>query len=276
MIELLPLLFGLIIGLALGLTGGGGSVFAIPLLVFGLHMSAHDAVTLSLVTVTLVAAFGCINAIRNRRVDIRAGSIFAMSGIIAAPAGVALANQLNEQTLLISFGILVIVVAITMWIKANRNIDYSQLERAHLLNEEDESGAVCKFNPEASALRLTAPCSIVLALTGLFTGMLTGLFGVGGGFVIVPALSFVTQLSIHRAIATSLFVITLIGSSGVISGFAAGREMPWIIAAIFLTGGLIGLVVGQKLANKLAGPTLQKLFAVFMVLLGVVTIAAKI
>ena len=277
MIELLPLIFGIIIGLALGLTGGGGSVFAIPLLVFGLGMNAHDAVTLSLATVAIVSAIGCVNAARNRLVDFRAGSIFAVAGIVAAPSGVMLANHLDDKALLIAFSVLVIVVAITMWFKAKRHAENSRVVRANFRSKEAEiSGAICKFNPENSTLRLTTRCSVVLAFTGLLTGVLSGLFGVGGGFVIVPALTFVTQLSIHRAVATSLFVITLIGGSGVVSGFLAGREIEWLVAGIFLTGGVIGLFSGQIVASRLAGPTLQKAFAVMMVILGVVTIAVKI
>lgn len=277
MIELLPLLFGIIIGLALGLTGGGGSVFAIPLLVFGLGMNAHEAITLSLATVAIVAAIGSINAARNRLVDYRAGGIFAVGGIVAAPVGVTLADLMDEKTLLLTFSVLVIVVAITMWLKASRNVANSRVVRANFLSQEAEAaGAICKFNPDSATLRLTAPCSVVLALTGLLTGVLSGLFGVGGGFVIVPALTFVTQLTIHRAVATSLFVIALVGGSGVVSGFLAGRQIQWLIAGIFLIGGVVGLFSGQMVAKRLAGPTLQKAFAVSMIILGVVTIAAKL
>ncbi|TGD74864.1 sulfite exporter TauE/SafE family protein [Mangrovimicrobium sediminis] len=277
MLELLPLLFGLVVGLALGLTGGGGSVFAIPLLVFGLHMNVHEAVTLSLATVTVVAAIGCSNAARNRLVDFRAGGIFALAGIVAAPFGVMLADRLSEKNLLLAFSVLVIAVALTMWRKASRNAVNSRVVRANFVDPAaPEGGAICQLNPDTAALRLTAPCSVVLAFTGLITGVLSGLFGVGGGFVIVPALTFVTQLSIHRAVATSLFVIALVGGSGVVSGFVAGREIPWLIAGIFLVGGVGGLFAGQLVASRLAGPTLQKTFAVSMLVLGVVTIAAKL
>ena len=274
---MLTLVFGIIIGLALGLTGGGGSVFAIPLLVFGLGMKVHEAVTLSLATVAVVAAIGSINAARNGFVDFRAGGIFAIAGIVAAPLGVMLAERLDETTLLVAFSALVMVVAATMWLKASRNAGSSRVVRADFFHPDPEAaGAICQFSPESANLRLTAPCSVVLGLTGLVTGVLSGLFGVGGGFVIVPALTFVTQLSIHRAVATSLFVIALIGGSGVVSGFVAGREIPWLVAGIFLAGGVIGLFAGQQVANRLAGPTLQKSFAVAMVILGVVTIAVRV
>jgi len=252
-------------------------VFAIPLLVFGLGMKVHEAVTLSLATVAIVAAIGSISAARRRLVDFRAGGIFALAGIVAAPLGVMLGDRLEETTLLIAFGVLVIAVAASMWLKAGRNAANSRVVRATVYGQHaDAAGAICQLNPDSAALRLTAPCSVVLVLAGLLTGVLSGLFGVGGGFVIVPALTVVTQLSIHRAVATSLLVIALIGGSGVVSGFLAGREIAWLLAGVFLAGGVIGLFAGQRVANRLAGPTLRKTFAVAMVVLGVVTIAAKL
>ena len=270
----LALFFGVIIGLALGLTGGGGSVFAIPLLVFGLGMKMHEAVTLSLAAVALVALIGALNAAKNQLVEFRAGGILAVAGMIAAPAGVLLANRLDETTLLIAFGLLVIIVALVMWLKAGGD---SGVVRADFIGSNPEAGgAVCQFDPENPGLRLTAPCSMVLAVTGIVTGTLSGLFGVGGGFVIVPALTFVTQLTIHRAVATSLLVIALIGGSGVISAIIAGRQIPLPLAAVFIAGGIIGLFAGQRLARRLAGATLQKAFAAAILLLGLVTIGTRL
>jgi len=274
---LLTVLFGIVVGLALGLTGGGGSVFAIPLLVFGLDLKAHEAVTLALIAVTAVAFFGSINAFRQRLVEYRAGLIFAFWGIIAAPAGVYFADQMDETSLLISFAILVLVVASAMWLKASRNRDDTTVVRANVSeNCTEASGAPCKFNPESAKLKLSAPCSVVLSVTGLLTGLLSGIFGVGGGFIIVPALTLVTQLTIHRAVATSLFVITLIGGSGVISGMFSDRDIPVLTTAVFMTGGVAGLFLGQKIAKHLAGPSLQKGFAVSMVVVALVTLAVKV
>lgn len=277
MVTALSLLFGVIVGLALGLTGGGGSVFAIPLLVFGLGMPAHEAVTLSLAAVTVVAIVGSLGAARNRLIEYRAGLIFAIAGIATAPVGVALANLLDEKTLLIAFGVLVVIVASAMGQKARKTPGDSHVVRANLRDYHlDASGAPCKFNPDSKRLRLTAPCSMVLSIAGLMTGVLSGMFGVGGGFIIVPALTFVTQLSIHRAVATSLFVIALIGCSGLFSGLLSEREIPWLIAATFVPGGIAGLLVGQQIAKRLAGPKLQTAFAVAMIVVGLVTIAVKL
>jgi len=273
----LALLFGIVVGLALGLTGGGGSVFAIPLLVFGLGIPAHEAVTLSLATVAVVAISGSVGAARNGLIEYRAGLIFAVAGIIAAPAGVFLADLMPERALLISFGVLVIVVAAAMWTKARKTPNSAHVVRASYGEQpEDVSGAPCKFNPDSRRLRLTAPCSAVLSLTGLITGVLSGMFGVGGGFIIVPALTFVTQLSIHRAVATSLFVISLIGTSGLVSGVLSEREISWVIAATFIPGGIVGLIVGQQIAKRLAGSKLQMAFAISMVVVGTITIAVKL
>jgi len=277
MTLLLALIFGVIVGLALGLTGGGGSVFAIPLLVFGLGIPMHEAVSLSLAAVTMVALTGSINAARSGLVEYRAGLIFAVAGVVMAPVGIFLADKMSEGALLTDFSLLVMVIAAAMWHKARRTPDETQIVRAQISGGLDVSdGAICKFNPDSRRLRLSAPCSLVLSATGLLSGLLSGLFGVGGGFIIVPALTFITQLSIHRAVATSLFVISLVGTSGLVSAILAERAIPWLVAAAFLPGGILGLVWGQRLAKRLAGPVLQKGFAISMVIVAIVTLWTRL
>ena len=96
-------------------------------------------------------------------------------------------------------------------------------------------------------------------------GVLSGFFGVGGGFLIVPALTLITRMGIHRAVATSLLVITLIGLSGLASAVLAGREIDWALTGFFVVGGIIGMFVGRGLARFLAGVTLQVVFSIAMI-----------
>jgi uncharacterized membrane protein YfcA len=102
-------------------------------------------------------------------------------------------------------------------------------------------------------------------VAGLAAGVLSGLFGVGGGFVIVPALVLVTGMGIHRAVATSLLVIALVSASGLASQLAAGRPLPWALTGLFVAGGVAGMELGTLAGRRLGGPGLQKLFASAMV-----------
>jgi uncharacterized membrane protein YfcA len=97
---------------------------------------------------------------------------------------------------------------------------------------------------------------------GLLTGILSGLFGVGGGFIIVPALVLVSGMAIHRAVATSLVVITLVSASGVLSYLIAGRPLEWLLTGLFVVGGIIGMTLGTQWSRRLSGPVLQQGFAV--------------
>jgi hypothetical protein len=270
---MLEIFFGLIVGLALGLTGGGGSIFAIPLLVYGLGLSPQEAITISLATVTLVALTGALSAAKNRMIEYRVGAIFAILGFLGAPLGIVIANGLNDQLLLIAFSGLMAIVAVAMWMKATSSPDTTMIVRATLgQNGPDASGPPCRYSPESTRLRLSTPCSAMLGLVGSLTGILSGLFGVGGGFIIVPALTTITQLSIQRAVTTSLFVITIVGASGFTAALASKRELDLHVAGLFLLGGILGMITGQKVGRRITGPTLQKTFAVLMIAVAAITL----
>lgn len=263
---------GVLVGLALGLTGGGGSIFAVPLLVFGLGVAPLQAVTVSLAAVSATAAFGALGAMRAGLVELRAALIFAVGGVMAAPLGVHAAGAVPERAVLGGFAVLMCLVAMLMWVRAGAAPESTAVTRSDFVpGVGEDRGPVCRIADDRR-LRLTAPCGVALTVVGAATGLLSGFFGVGGGFVIVPALSFVTQLGIHRAVATSLFVITLIGASGVASAWFVGREIPAVLTGFFLVGGLIGMTAGRSVASRVAGPTLQKVFAVAMLATGCFTL----
>lgn len=272
---MMTFLFGLIIGLTLGLTGGGGSIFALPLLTYGLHVAPRDAISVSLAAVALTAAFGAAGALRTKLVEYRAGLIFAVGGMLAAPLGVGLAQRIADSTILTAFALLMLIVAVSMWRRASRAPQTAGVVRADfipaVLSDKDP---LCRLEPD-HRLRLSGPCSVVLVLAGIVSGLLSGLFGVGGGFLIVPALTFVTQLEIHRAVATSLLVITLIGLTGVGAVLVEGRPLPWLLTGLFIAGGFGGMYLGQLVARRIAGPKLQQVFAVAMVLVAAFMIGSR-
>lgn len=266
---MLSIVFGVIVGLALGLTGGGGSIFAVPLLIYGLDVAPRNAVAISLVAVALTAASGAIEGWWHSAVELRAAAIFAVAGMAAAPGGVWLGNQVSPELTVLAFAVLMLIVAARMLIKAQRSPDEARVIRARIATEAaNDLRTVCRYSVDGR-LRLTARCSLVLVAAGLVVGVLSGFFGVGGGFLIVPALMLITEMGIHRAVATSLLVITLIGLSGVVSAVWAGRQIEPALTALFIVGGVIGMGGGRVLAQHLAGRTLQTVFAVAMIIISV-------
>ncbi|HET7315744.1 sulfite exporter TauE/SafE family protein [Salinisphaera sp.] len=262
-------IFGVLVGLALGLTGGGGSIFALPLLIYGLGLAPRDAVAISLIAVAATAMVGAIEGALRRVVEWRAAAIFAAAGICFAPLGVWLGGQVPGGVTVLGFAALMLIVAVSMIVKARRQPEHARVIRARVAEQASaDATTVCRYSGDGR-LRLTAPCSFALLGAGVLVGVLSGFFGVGGGFLIVPALMLVTAMGIHRAVATSLLVIALVGSSGVISAVVAGRHIEPATTALFMIGGIIGMGGGRVLARYLAGHALQFVFAGGMIALAV-------
>lgn len=254
----LTLLFGALVGFSLGLTGGGGAIFAVPLLVYGLGVPAREAVGVSLLTVGATALVGFVQRARKGLVEFPTGLLFAVAGMLSAPVGSMLADRLPETALLGLFAVLMLVIAVRMWRKA------ADSTFSLPIITEDNAGPTCRRDPQGK-LRLTSQCAMLLCLIGLGAGALSGLFGVGGGFIIVPALVMFSGMGTQRAIGTSLLVITLISASGTASHLLAGKDLTLATAGLFTLGSVAGLFVGSSLAQRLAGPTLQKVFAAAIV-----------
>ncbi|MBX9790199.1 MAG: sulfite exporter TauE/SafE family protein [Pirellulales bacterium] len=264
---LLTVMFGALVGFSLGLTGGGGAIFAVPLLVYGLGVDAREAVGVSLLTVGATALVGFGQRARAGLVEFPTGLLFAVAGMIGAPVGALLADRIPDAVLLGAFALLMLVIAARMWLKAaDSTAALPILTREATL--EADAGPTCRRDP-AGKLHLTSRCAMLLGATGLGAGVLSGMFGVGGGFIIVPALVVFSGMGIQRAIGTSLLVITLISASGSASHLLAGKDLTLSTAGLFTVGSLAGLFAGTGLAQRLAGPTLQQVFAVAIVVVAV-------
>lgn len=272
---MLTIFLGVLIGLALGLTGGGGSLFAVPLLIYVLHVEPQSAITISLAAVTTMALFGSIEASLNKMVEWRACLIFAVGGIICAPLGIYIANSISEKLLVMGFAALMVFIAVSMWYRTMKKSDQAAVVRVNYGKMIEGSGAICMLDNNQS-IRLSAPCSFALIFCGCATGVLSGLFGVGGGFLIVPALTFVTQLNIHRAVASSLLIISLIGISGMSAAFYLGRTISLDITGIFIVGGLIGMFIGRLIASHVSTLHLQKVFSLFIFIIGLTSLLTNI
>ena len=244
--DLLGLACGLIVGVSLGLTGGGGSIFAVPLLLYGLGVPVGTAIGLSLASVGMTAGFGAVLHLKAKEVDLRAGLVFAVAGMVLAPAGAWIGTKISAALLLSTLAVLMVFVGARMW------------------GNKAGAGIVpgpCEARPTGG---LGLGCYVRLVVAGGGTGLMSGLFGVGGGLIIVPVLIYVTGMSIHRAVATSLLVVFLISLSGIAAHVAHGQEFPMPVTALFIGGGFMGMLAGGALRTRLPSVVLQKAFAVGM------------
>ena len=261
----LSLIFGAVVGLSLGLTGGGGAIFAVPLLVYGLSFDPRQAVGISLASVGVTSAVGFVGRWRAGQVELLTGLMFGLAGMLGAPIGSWFSNLIPESLLLLLFAVLMFIVATRMWHKA-------ALAREELVFAMDEmKGATCRRDA-AGELTLTSPCALLLGILGVATGILSGLFGVGGGFIIVPALVLFSGMGIHRAVGTSLMAISLISAAGVGAHLLAGRNIPFDVTLYFVVGGVLGLLAGMSTSQFLSGPALQKVFALAIVAVAIFVI----
>lgn len=251
---------GGLVGLSLGLTGGGGAIFAVPLLVYWIGVDPRTAVSISLVTVAATALVGAVERGWYGQVEVRTGLLFAAAGMLTAPAGGWLGGQVPPHMLMATFAGLMLLIAARMWRKAA-----DRTERAAAGVFAAGVGPTCSRDAEGR-LRMTTRCFVLLTLVGLVVGLLSGLFGVGGGFLIVPALVAFATMDVFRAIGTSLFVMTLVGAAAVTAQVAAGRSIPLDITGSFVGGGVPALFVGSWIGRRIGGSTLSRVFAVAIVL----------
>lgn len=264
------LAIGLLIGLALGLTGAGGSVLAVPLLMLLAGYSQAQAAGLSLAAVGLSAGFGVLLRIGRGQVAWWPALVLAGTGMLLAPVGQWLAHKLPQQWVLVSFALLVVAVALRLWLVARRDPEAAKEVRAARGAKEDRPAAACAMS-DSGYFELRWPCVSRLLWVGLLTGLLSGLYGVGGGFIIVPALMLLTGMTIRQAVATSLVIISLVSASGFVS-FLWQTELSMTSVLLLVAGACGGMLAGTGLARFVAGAKLQQLLALTLVLLMAVTL----
>jgi len=264
------LLMGSLVGLSLGLTGGGGAVLAVPMLVFGFQLPPDQAVLISLIAVGTTSVVGFLNRFRVGQVEIPTGLLFAAAGALGAPLGNWVSRQLPPLVLMIGFALLTLVVALRM---LRQSMGQGGIPEVDLQTHSAEDGPACQRDAQGRLL-LHTRCALLMILVGVLTGFLSGLFGVGGGFVIVPALILFSNMALPKAVGTSLLVISLVSLSGFASSqLSSGARIPWEIAIPFSAAGVVGLLLGQSIAHQLPTPILQRLFAMLMIAMAIWMIA---
>jgi uncharacterized membrane protein YfcA len=250
---LLGVLLGAIVGLILALTGAGGGILAVPLLVFALDLPMQAAAPVGLLAVGLAAAVGALLGLHEGKVRYRAAALIGVAGMALAPVGVWVGRRVPNAPLLCGFALVLAYVAWRMLRQSTRRAGAGTDTRP-------PRQPSCVVNPASGRLLWTAPCAGALAATGIVSGLLTGLFGVGGGFVIVPSLTRNTDLDALSITGTSLAVIALVSVSGVVAATWSGT-MAWSVALPFGAGAVAALLIGRRLARHVAGARLQQGFA---------------
>ncbi|MFC0169982.1 sulfite exporter TauE/SafE family protein [Pseudoduganella danionis] len=254
-------LLGFTVGIILALTGAGGGILAVPLLVFGAGLNMAQAGPIGLLAVALAAALGAVMGLKQGTVRYKAALLIAGAGILCSPLGLWLAQRTPNRPLSMVFAVVLLYVAWRVYQRAT-----ATASSANAANSSSGTGSTpqaappCRLDIQRGKLNWTAPCARALAMSGLLAGGLSGLLGVGGGFVMVPALQRYTDLNTQSILSTSLAVIALVSFSGVAASAATGHLL-WAIAVPFSAGALVGMTSGRLLAARLAGPVLQQAFA---------------
>lgn len=227
----LVLAAGALIGLVLGLVGGGGSILAVPLLVYVVGgVSAHGAIGTAAIAVALNAAASLAGHARAGHVKWPCAFVFAAAGVVGALIGAGVGKSMDSGPLLALFGLLMIGVGLAM-LRGRKGLG----------------------DPNVRLTRASAPILLPrLVPIGLGVGLLAGFFGIGGGFLIVPGLILATSMPIASAIGTSLVVVTALGISTA-SSYALSGLVDWRLAALLVAGGIIGAAIGIQAGRKLAG-----------------------
>jgi uncharacterized membrane protein YfcA len=253
---------GFLIGLSLGALGGGGSILAVPALVYAAGQTPKHATTTSLVLVAVTAVIGIVPHWRAGRVRLAAGTIFGLAGIGGSLLGSHWNKAADPNVLLLAFSGLMMIAAYGMWRRVRTTRRPESLRSV--------GAAAAPTVPASSSVRIDTLTVIKVMSAGTVVGLLTGFFGVGGGFVIVPALVLALGFTMPEAIGTSLLVITINSAVALTTRLQAG-SIEWGTVIPFTVASLIGVVVGSRLASTRDSTSLQRWFVGLLVVVAVYT-----
>ncbi len=254
------IVYGISVGIALGLTGAGGGVLAIPALVLGLGFTPTQAIPISLIAVSLSASIGCIDGFKKGLVRYKAALLMATLGIILAPAGIWLSSVLPVPALMILFSCVMLFISGRMAMQATAS-DLAKYDNECLKKN-------CYVNDQTGRFNWNSRCFASLSALGGLSGLFSGMLGVGGGFLIVPGVRYLSDLSMHGTVATSLAVITLITGSTAALGLMSGLYHP-IHEWGFIGACIIGMLAGRIITPYIDARKLTLIFSVFAFLVAI-------
>ena len=255
--------FGFLIGLALGAIGGGGSIVAVPALIYVAGQEPAAATTTSLLVVGSAAVVGMAGHARAGRVRFVPGVLVGLSGIGGSLAGSALNRSIDGDLLLLGFGLLVLVAA---WRMVTGCPSCTRIGEERALTQTDRPGSTPGGVAVLRRHRPDAAMVLQIVLVGTAVGFLTGLFGVGGGFVIVPALTLVLGFTMPQAVGTSLLVIAINAATALVVRLGT-TGVEWSVALPFTAAALAGVLTGSTLASRIDAAALVRWFAASLVAL---------
>ena len=265
-----------LIGLSLGALGGGGSILAVPVLVYALGQSPAQATTGSLVVVGVTALIGAVTAYRAGNVLLARGVTFGLVAIGGAAVGAKASTLVSEAVLLAAFAMLMLVVAGVMaarQVQAHRAAGNQESDpdtggrhtRRHMLDDP-----IITFSPTFAC---QCPRALKVLITATVVGLLTGFLGVGGGFLVVPALLLALALPMEYAAGTSLVVITLTSAAALAVRAGAGSAPDWSLVLVLTAVAALGGFLGAKLADRIDTNRLTTAFTVLVLAVAVYTAA---
>lgn len=243
----LGIALGIVIGLALGLLGGGGSILTVPVFVYVLGFGAKEAIAMSLGVVGAVALVGALTHGREGNVNVRVALLFGSVAMAGTYAGARLAVLVSGELQLALFAGVMLVAAVFMFRAPGPVTAPPRHRRGSRLARAGAYG--------------------LLALEALAVGVLTGLVGVGGGFLIVPVLVLLGGVGMKEAIGTSLLVIAMKSASG-FYGYLGQVEVAWVVMTAFTAAAVVGIFAGTRLTRHLPARALRRGFALFLVAMG--------
>jgi uncharacterized protein len=261
--ALLGLALAALIGLSLGLLGGGGSILTVPIFVYVLGFGAKEAIAMSLAVVGAVSLFGAAGHWRAGNVNLRVALIFGSVAMVGTYLGARLAIYFSGAAQLALFAVVMLLAAFFMF----REKKPLRAKEEEWLAESGDAAAM----QDAAVLPGGAPVERMplglIVVEGLAVGVLTGLVGVGGGFLIVPALVLLGKIPMKQAVGTSLLVIAMKSATGFL-GYLGQVEVPWGFMSLFTGVAITGILLGTYLVQYVSQAALKRSFAVFLVVMG--------
>jgi uncharacterized membrane protein YfcA len=260
----LALPIGLLIGLSLGALGGGGSILTVPALVYLLGQDPGAATTGSLLIVGITALVAMAAHHRAGRVRVVQGLVFGVLGMAGAYVGSRLSATVAPAVLLAAFSVLMFVVAAMMVVRRRAQL------RA-VTDGEVETGSPSLVLQVRPTFVCDCPRALKVVVTASAVGLLTGFFGVGGGFVVVPALVLALGFTMPVAVGTSLLVIAINSTSALLSRMGHGVHLDWVLIGVFTLAAIVGSLLGGRLATRVRPQRLTAAFTVLLVAVALYT-----
>ena len=263
---------GLLIGLSLGALGGGGSILTVPALVYLLGMDPRAATTGSLIIVGVTAIFGMLAHRRDGHVRVLQGIVFGALGAVGAVAGTRLSLAVPPDVLLAGFAVLMLAVAALMLTRRRVPAGAGGPGQGHG-ERVPLDVPIITFSPSFAC---ACPRAAKVLIAAVAVGLMTGFFGVGGGFLVVPALVLALDFPMPVAVGTSLLVIAINSATSLVARAGTGIVINWTIIGVFTGAAVIGSLLGARIATRARPETLPVAFSVLIIAVGLYTAARSI